>query len=199
MCIRDRIRNSNTSQSSLPFLPVSRPFLEIPKSALIDFANRYSLPYFIDSTPKWSERGRLRDTVIPTLEKYDSNIFSSIFQFSREYQDLTLLVTTHIIDKIWESRKTFENTDLPPTLTHKTLVFQHFDSPSYFVWKEILHRLGPEYYVTNKCLCSIISRWKKHKLQSYNTLNHVLNSQTRLQITQKEWRLQTTNRLIPPQ
>ena len=207
------IRNSNTAQSHLPLLPVSRPFLEIPKSVLIDFANRYSLPYFIDSTPKWSERGRLRDTVIPTLEKYDPNIFSSIFQFSREYQDLTLLVTTHIIDKIWESRKTFEDTAIPkstqtstltpttPTTTpiHTTLVFQHLDSPSYYVWKEILHRLGPEYYVTNKCLSSIISRWKKQKLQSHNTLNHVLNSQTRLQITQREWRLQTTNRLTPPQ
>ena len=206
------IHNSNTTQSSPP-LPISRPFLEIPKSALIDFANRYSLPYFIDSTPKWSERGRLRDTVIPTLEKYDPNIFHSIFQFSREYQDLTLLVTSHIIDKIWESRKTFEKTSLPksihtstltpttPTTTpiHTTLVFQHLDSPSYFVWKEILHRLGPEYYVTNKCLCSIISRWKKQKLQSHNTLNHVLNGQTRLQITQREWRLQTTNRLTPLQ
>ena len=192
---------TNMEVKQSPILPVSRPFLEIPKSSLIDFANRYSLPYFIDSTPKWSERGRLRDTVIPTLERYDPNIFSSIFQFSREYQDLTLLVTTHIIDKIWDSRRNIESS-LPPGLTSTpsitTVVFQHLDSPSYFVWKEILHRLGPEYHISNKCLCSIISRWKKNRIQSHCSLNHVLNSKTRLQITQKEWRLQTTNHLVLP-
>ena len=66
-------------------ITLSRPFLEIPKKTLLDVAHYFNLPYFVDSTPKWSERGRLRDSVIPTLENYDPSIFQSLFNFSQRF------------------------------------------------------------------------------------------------------------------
>jgi tRNA(Ile)-lysidine synthetase-like protein len=47
---------------------MGRPFLNDQKINLVDYAVKNGIPYLCDSTPKWSERGRMRDTVIPALE-----------------------------------------------------------------------------------------------------------------------------------
>lgn len=44
-----------------------RPMLPHPKTLIIDYAHRYGVPYFKDSTPAWSTRGRLRNELLPLI------------------------------------------------------------------------------------------------------------------------------------
>ena len=50
---------------------IFRPFLDVDKKVIWDFANKYYIPSFYNSTPKWSIRGRFREKLTPILE----NIF----------------------------------------------------------------------------------------------------------------------------
>ncbi len=154
-------------------ITLSRPFLDVPKKHLVEFAHNHGLPYFIDSTPKWSERGRLRDTVIPTLEKYDPDIFRSLFSFSQNFADLTALVDSQIIARIWNSK----------TTTDTTITFKHYTTPCYYVWNKIINRLSIK--ASHKTIHTLIHRWKNYNSSStqLNQINHLINSQWKVTIT----------------
>ena len=44
-----------------------RPLLPFTKEQIYDFAHRYGVPYFKDTTPHWSTRGHLRNELVPLL------------------------------------------------------------------------------------------------------------------------------------
>lgn len=46
---------------------VWRPLLQHVKEDIYHFAHKYGVPYFKDSTPSWSTRGKLRNQLIPLL------------------------------------------------------------------------------------------------------------------------------------
>ena len=45
-----------------------RPFLGFKKQVIYDFAHKYGVPYFLDTTPKWSKRGKMRNEIFPLLD-----------------------------------------------------------------------------------------------------------------------------------
>ena len=46
-----------------------RPLLPLEKSAVFDYAHAFGVPYFKDTTPHWSTRGKLRNKLLPLLEE----------------------------------------------------------------------------------------------------------------------------------
>ncbi len=48
---------------------ILRPLLDFKKSDIYDFAHKYDIPYFRDSTPIWSRRGLMRNKIFPLLNK----------------------------------------------------------------------------------------------------------------------------------
>lgn len=46
---------------------VWRPLLDHPKTDIFAFAHKYGVPYFRDTTPSWSTRGKLRNQLVPLL------------------------------------------------------------------------------------------------------------------------------------
>lgn len=47
---------------------IFRPLLGFKKQAILDFAHQYKVPYFLDTTPKWSKRGLMRNEIFPLLD-----------------------------------------------------------------------------------------------------------------------------------
>ena len=39
---------------------IARPFLDHPKKDIYDLAHNFMIPYFLDTTPDWSNRGKMR-------------------------------------------------------------------------------------------------------------------------------------------
>jgi tRNA(Ile)-lysidine synthetase-like protein len=60
---------------------ILRPFLSVDKVNLLLFADTMNIPHLIDSTPVWSRRGKTRDTLIPLINKFDSNILYGLEKF----------------------------------------------------------------------------------------------------------------------
>ena len=65
-----------------------RPMLNIPKSDIYKFSSYFSIPHFKDSTPKWSQRGKIRDTIRPNIEQWDDRAIESFFNMSDKLSDL---------------------------------------------------------------------------------------------------------------
>jgi tRNA(Ile)-lysidine synthetase-like protein len=60
---------------------IVRPFLSIVKKSIIEKAHELCIPYLEDSTPAWSRRGKMRDSLIPVIESFDQNILKGMDQF----------------------------------------------------------------------------------------------------------------------
>ena len=56
---------------------IARPFLNHPKQDIYDLAHSYMIPYFLDTTPDWSNRGKMRRRIFPQLIDMFGNSFRS--------------------------------------------------------------------------------------------------------------------------
>jgi tRNA(Ile)-lysidine synthetase-like protein len=65
-----------------------RPMLNILKTDIFSFANYCQIPHFVDSTPKWSHRGKIRDLVKPAIESWNHKAIDSFFMLSDVISDL---------------------------------------------------------------------------------------------------------------
>lgn len=88
-----------------------RPLLNIEKAHILDCANINNIPYLYDSTPAWSVRGKIRDTVRPSLlllknnEGIEDNSIIDSFFYLRDYmantQDIfNELIINNLISKM---------------------------------------------------------------------------------------------------
>ena len=67
---------------------VCRPLLNIAKKDITKFAHDHNIPYTYDSTPSWSERGRLRDILIPSVRSFDANMIPGIIQMATNFKEI---------------------------------------------------------------------------------------------------------------
>jgi len=58
--------------STIHSVNIYRPLLEYHKDIIYDLAHEYNIPYFLDTTPTWSRRGKMRNEIFPLFD----NIFS---------------------------------------------------------------------------------------------------------------------------
>jgi len=80
-----------------------RPMLLIKKKDIYKSANYLSIPHFKDSTPKWSQRGKIRDLIRPNIEAWDSRAIESFFKLSDKISDLMKIAelsASDIVEKI---------------------------------------------------------------------------------------------------
>lgn len=65
-----------------------RPLIDTSKDDIYKFAERYKLVHLPNSTPTWSQRGQIRNTVLPVLEKWDNRITTGLFKLDSHMSDL---------------------------------------------------------------------------------------------------------------
>ena len=55
--------------SNIHDINIYRPLLNHHKQPIYDLAHKHSIPYFLDTTPKWSRRGKMRNEIFPLFDK----------------------------------------------------------------------------------------------------------------------------------
>lgn len=60
--------NSMNYEGIVNDIIVTRPLIFFYKKDIYNFAHEYGIPYFKDTTPKWSNRGKLRNDIFPIIE-----------------------------------------------------------------------------------------------------------------------------------
>lgn len=69
-----------------------RPMLSISKKEIYEYASVLNIPFLFDSTPKWSQRGKIRDNVRPVLEEWDSEMIPGFFHVTKMLKESLGLV-----------------------------------------------------------------------------------------------------------
>ena len=85
--------------SNIKGVDIFRPLLDNRKSEIFKLAHKYDIPYFLDTTPKWSRRGKMRNEIFPLFTQVFGeswkNKFKEIGTQSNNWNDT---VQKHIID-----------------------------------------------------------------------------------------------------
>lgn len=66
-------------QDDIMFL---RPLLKTSKEDIIRFAHQNNIPYLPNSTPIWSQRGQVRNSIVPVLNKWNDQFVPSLYHLS---------------------------------------------------------------------------------------------------------------------
>lgn len=92
--------NSMPYQSIINNVIVCRPLIDLYKSDIIEFAHKYDIPYFKDTTPQWSNRWKLRNQIFPITNLVYKNYESALYTLSKESQEIREIMYEKIIDPI---------------------------------------------------------------------------------------------------
>lgn len=77
---------------------IARPMISFYKDSIYDFANIYQVPYFKDTTPDWSVRGKYRKLIYPAIEDaFTKNVKSNLIGLSNQSIEWNELITQEII------------------------------------------------------------------------------------------------------
>jgi len=129
-----------------------RPLIDVSKDTIYKFANKHNLPYLKNSTPSWSQRGKIRTDIIPTLAKWDNRIITGLFNLSDVMRDYNEILKRNI--------ENFKETEIEKIEKLNM---------SKLYWKHGIFKLF-NVYISNKSLESLIDRlqlWKKN----YNSID----------------------------
>ncbi len=136
-----------------------RPLINIPKSEIYEYAINHNIPFLQDSTPKWSQRGKIRDIVKPALNEWNPLIFDGLINLSAKMSQMTLLIEKLIPDDI--SCVHYKNINEVPI--------------DNIYWTIILKK--NDIRVTQKTIINLINR-----LEHYKLFPHKLNDTQKIQL-----------------
>lgn len=88
---------------------ISRPMLNFYKSTIYDFAKCYQVPYFKDTTPHWSIRGKYRNKIYPELENAFPSLKSNLLELSNQSTMWNNLVQAQLIEPFLKTVNYGEN------------------------------------------------------------------------------------------
>ncbi len=111
-----------------------RPLLPLEKSHIFDYSHTYGVPYFKDTTPHWSTRGKLRNRLIPLLEEiYGEGSMDNLSSLATESDEAKALVQEAIMSPFMQQ------------VTHYPMGISFETSPwkdcSLFFWKFVLRQV----------------------------------------------------------
>lgn len=83
---------------------VYRPMIEVYKDEIYEIANNYNIPYFLDTTPEWSCRGKMRSNIFPQCTDCYTDIYKeNLIKLASNGQELGNIVNEYIINDILKS------------------------------------------------------------------------------------------------
>jgi tRNA(Ile)-lysidine synthase TilS/MesJ len=132
---------------------IARPLLKISKDQIIKFAKEYNIPFTYDSTPPWSERGKLRDELIPFMNRFDTTILAGLIELADNYKQIYSVY----------------NGILPKIEYYNTYCLVCMENPVYILdyWKKIFTNIALHYKITfvkNKSIIHMIEQLNNNNL-----------------------------------
>ncbi len=136
-----------------------RPLINIPKSEIYKYAIDNNIPFLQDSTPKWSQRGKIRDIVKPALNEWNPLIFDGLINLSAKMGQMILLLEKLVPDNI-------------SSIRYNNIYEVPIDN---IYWTTILKK--NDIRVTQKTIVNLINR-----LEHYQNFPHKLKDTQKIQL-----------------
>lgn len=117
---------------------ITRPLINYYKSDIYNYAHFYEIPYFLDTTPDWSVRGKLRRQIFPMLHTTFNGLKSNLLHISKDSEEWSDLLNRKIINKYYNTIVCNENI---ANLPLEEAPFENYRDYPVCFWQEILTRL----------------------------------------------------------
>ena len=114
-----------------------RPLINIAKKDIIAFARANEIPFLTDNTPPWSQRGQIRNSIVPCLDKWDKRFIPSLFVLNDTMKSLCSIMQDTI-------QSVIDNGTLERTSSCYKFVFENdvkYLHHEPIFWREIFWRL----------------------------------------------------------
>ena len=77
---------------------IYRPMLSVRKDIIYNFAHQFNIPYFLDTTPDWSCRGKMRRNIFPKcIDCYTDKYKDNLLKIGKESDDLNIIINEYIL------------------------------------------------------------------------------------------------------
>jgi tRNA(Ile)-lysidine synthetase-like protein len=139
-----------------------RPLVSCYKDIIFQFADKYQVPYFKDTTPDWSNRGFLRRQLIPLCEsRYGHTFKKNLVSIGKQSTQWADLITTKIIDPFMQQHVKIGQFGVVINFS------EHANSPSSLwsvILRNVLHGLHHHMvsHATLETLVSILNSKKRN-------------------------------------
>ena len=155
-CRGDNFLNLSVIKESNIIMGVNivRPLLKYYKQDIYNYAHYYEIPYFLDTTPDWSVRGKFRRKILPLLFDTFNGINSlknNLLSIAKESDEWGTLVQDKIINKYFKhiQYETFIDQDSNKSKNKVTMNIKcagedYSDYPFCF-WQEIMSKVFHRY------------------------------------------------------
>jgi tRNA(Ile)-lysidine synthetase-like protein len=156
-----------------------RPLLNVPKNDIYQFAQKHNIPYVKNSTPDWSQRGKIRNNIVPVLNDWDKRVMPGLFNLSENIQDMYSIMESNVNIIVNKFRLNCNNNSYELQLTHNEFInYLH-----KLIWKEIIYKLF-NCYPSNKSLIALIERLNLWLKQNNKNTTIIINKHIIMKITQ---------------
>ena len=92
---------------------ILRPLLNISKAEIFEFAKEFNVPFTYDSTPKWADRAKMRDILIPQIKKFNPLILDGLIELSNNFKEIYSVYNKCMPNIIYEENHCIvENKDI---------------------------------------------------------------------------------------
>jgi tRNA(Ile)-lysidine synthetase-like protein len=78
---------------------ICRPLLNYNKQDIYDYSHYHNIPYFLDTTPDWSIRGKFRKNILPLLGDTFVGFKTNLLSIANQSDEWGLFIQTNIINK----------------------------------------------------------------------------------------------------
>jgi tRNA(Ile)-lysidine synthase TilS/MesJ len=147
----------STIQDGICFI---RPLLSVNKDDIIAFAKANNISFLPNSTPTWSQRGQIRNSIVPCLDKWNTRFVPSLFALTDTLKELHNILQARVCEFI-------EQGSISDTISHKTFIItitlKSLPCEIMF-WREFLLETF-KIHVSSKSLDSMSITLEKIKLE----------------------------------
>ena len=136
---------------------ICRPLLKVKKKSIYNFSTKYNIAYLKNTTPTWSNRGKMRNEFLPAIEK----------QFGRGYENNLL----YIAKTLTRYEKCIQKHVFQPFMNSieridkgYILDIDGFEEIGVHFWKKVFERILPRYAISRKSIKNLTSHFNKKSI-----------------------------------
>lgn len=128
---------------------ILRPLLQTSKSTIVDLAIKNGIPFVYDSTPDWSDRGKMRDQLIPSIKEFDPNILDGLITMAEQYREIYQI-----------AERSIENIGLE--YGDGYVIFEENEFQGFYYWKKLFYKITGHFQIpmiSNKSIANFMSKY----------------------------------------
>lgn len=152
-----------------------RPLLDVPKDMIIEYARSNHIPYLHTSTPAWSQRGQIRNKVVPVIDSWSSSFVPSLYKLADVISDAYGAIEDGV-------RHVFDSRELESETGVTKVVLNSLNTTQIF-WSSLCTKVC-KHGCSIKSIRNLMERIKQSKQGGALCITVQLNKHYQLNLTQ---------------